>query len=117
MPSYSISQDIAPATTEPNILAGTAFEFAPRDQKVAIALSTTLAGLGDISSTVMFGADVQMEDGYVPVEAQVGGGPVIPNNVVVDDVAAAGDRLVIRIQNVDPTNPHRVNAVVRILPL
>lgn len=114
MPSFVINPDIQPGVTN-NILAGSAFEFAPRDEKVAIAITT--ASFPDLTATVMFGSDVQVEDAVIPLEiGPAGSGPQIPQNIIVDDVAAAGDRLVIRVTN-GTAGALTLQAVVRILPL
>ncbi len=117
MPSFMIAPNVAAGVTN-NILAGSAFEFAPRDEKVAIAITVpALSVLGNLVATVMFGADVQVEDAVIPLEiGAAGSGPQIPQNIIVDDVAAAGDRLVIRITN-NTAGPLPLQAVVRILPL
>lgn len=117
MPSFMISPLVVPGVTN-NILAGSAFEFAPRDEKVAIAVTMPLGiAPGVILATVMFGSDVQAEDASVPVEiGPLDSGPQIPQNIFVDDVAAAGDRLVVRINNTTAGNV-QLHAIVRILPI
>ncbi len=116
MPSFVINPTVGPGVTN-NILAGSAFEFAPRDEKVAVAITTLAASFPSLTATVMFGSDVQVEDAVIPAEIGPGGsGPQIPQNIIVDDVAAAGDRLVIRVTNGTAGNL-TLQAVVRILPL
>ena len=122
MPSFALRTNIPANQTVANILTGSAFEFASRDEKVAIAQVQEHNGTPftnrpqDILSTVQFGSDVQLESGATMIEATLGGGPLIPQNVVVDDVAAAGDRLVIRVENTTAAAID-VSTIVRILPL
>lgn len=124
MPNFLINQLVPAGGLVANALAGSAFEFLARDSKVAMALAfdrdalvPATSTVGDILATIQFGAEVQLEAGEVPIEEFIGGGAKIPDNVQVDDVGAAGDRLVVRLENTDAVNPHRVRGVVRILPL
>lgn len=118
MPNFLIRPTILAGTTNPNILAGSPFEFVGRDSKVAIAMATDVAAtVGTMIANVTFGAELQLQDAVLPREAAAGEGPKLPDNVQVDDVAAAGDRLVVSVQNTDAVNDRAVACLVRILPI
>lgn len=116
MPNFAFRQSVAAATTVANALAGSAFEFVGRPSRVAIALATSNAA-GEVTATVQFGPEVQLEEGVVAAEPGTDMGPRLPDNVVVDDVAAAGDRLVVRLTNAHASTAYIVRGIVRILPI
>lgn len=120
MPNFSLRPTIAAGATNANIFAGSAFEFVGRPSRVAVALLggrdagaviTTL-----LTATVQFGPEVQLEEGQLTVETTLGDGAKMPDDIVVDDVAAAGDRLVCRVTNPDAA-ARTVSCKVRILPI
>lgn len=117
MPNFSIMVQIGAGATNANIFAGSAFEFIGRPSRVALALigqSTTTPG--DLVATVQFGPEVQLEEGVLAAEAAAGVGAKLPDDIIVDDVAAAGDRLVGRVTNTS-AGALWVHAKVRIIPL
>lgn len=88
-----------------NILAGTDFEYPTGMSKVVVAVAAvnTLA-----TCTVKFGSRIIAEDLAIAVEQTVGGGPRIPDNVVVSAVVMPTERIQIAITNdaagtADPT--------------
>ncbi len=96
MPNFSTVTVHGAAETIPNIWAGSAFEFIGRPSRVAVGLNMTAAVAGTV--TIQFGPEVQLEEGMIPSEgAAVGVGINFPDGIMVDDVAAAGDRLVGRV--------------------
>ncbi|MHC4607354.1 MAG: hypothetical protein ACYTAF_10575 [Planctomycetota bacterium] len=125
MPNFSFRVAVPAGGIVANALAGSPFEFVGRDSKVAVALAMEpdaappLNG-GTVTATVSFGSELQLQGGVVPmsnpVQVGVDPGAQIPQNVIVDDVAAAGDRLVIELVSTDAT-PNNVSGIVRILPL
>jgi len=116
MPNFSFNVSIGIGATNANVLAGSPFEFVGTDSKVAVAMACEVAGIDTMSTNITFGAELQLQNGNVPVERIVGGGALIPDNVIVDDVARAGDRLVIEVTNAF-TAAVRVKGIVRILPI
>lgn len=116
MPNFSFNVDVGIGATVANVLAGSPFEFVGTDSKVAIAMAVVVGGIDLMTTTITFGAELQLQNGSLPVERIVGGGALIPDNVIVDDVARAGDRLVIEVTNADVA-ARRVKGIVRILPI
>ncbi len=99
MPNFSILTNFAAAGVVANVFAGSAFEFVGRPSRVAVAMTCDAAGVDNVTTTIQFGPEVQLEEGLVPQEAVVGAGPIMPDGIIVDDVAAPGDRLVGRVTN------------------
>lgn len=116
MPNFSILSVIPIGAVVPNAFAGSAFEFMSRDSRVTIAQTCELAGVSTITSTIQFGAEVQLEEGAVNVEAAAGRGPLMPEDIAVDDVAAGGDRLVNRLTSTNAAIID-VRVKVRIIPV
>ena len=116
MPNFSILVAVGAGATVANAFAGSAFEFIGRPSRVAIGQTVIAAGLADVTSTIQFGPEVQLEEGQVNAERAVGAGPSMPDDIVVDDVAAAGDRLVNRLTNTGGA-ARDVRIKVRIIPI
>jgi hypothetical protein len=79
--------------TVDNILAGSAFEFARTNALVSMGVSAAATGT---FVTFNSGADVVAEEFEPPILTRF---PIIPDEMYFSDVAAAGDRLVIRCRN------------------
>ncbi len=84
--------------TTDNALAGSAFEFARTNQIVSMGVAQAATGC---FVTFNSGADVVAEEFEPPRLTRY---PVIPDEMYFSDVAAAGDRLVIRIRNTTGAN-------------
>lgn len=114
MPNFSVSPDVGAGAVLANALAGSAFEFVSRPARVIIAANAETAY--EVTATIQYGSEVMLEEGVIPVEPAVGAGPYFPDDVIVDDVAAAGDRLVVRLTNAGAAANH-VNVKVRVIYL
>jgi hypothetical protein len=79
--------------TVDNILAGSAFEFARTNALVSMGVSAAATGT---FVTFNSGADVVAEEFEPAILTRY---PIIPDEMYFSDVAAAGDRLVIRVRN------------------
>lgn len=116
MPSFSLVTSVPAGGVIANAFAGSAFEFLGRPSRVIIAQTVIAAGLNEVTATIQFGPEIQLEEGAVHVEALAGRGPLLPDDIVVDDVAAPGDRLVDRLTNTGAA-ARDVRTKVRIIPL
>lgn len=93
-----------------NILAGSAFEFARQNSLVSVGITQSATGG---FATINAGADVVAEEFSPPIATIY---PIIPDDMYFSDVAAAGDRLVVRYRN--PTGgPLTVRVVCQVTPL
>jgi hypothetical protein len=84
--------------TVDNLLAGSAFEFARTNQLVSVGVAQAATGC---FVTFNSGADVVAEEFEPPILTRY---PVIPDEMYASDVAAAGDRLVLRARNTTGAN-------------
>lgn len=94
MPSIRERTVLAAGGQTVNMLAGNQFEFirAPsRVQVFGIQDSTGAAGVGELE--VFFGQELELPQARPNLLAF---GPTIPNDLLLDDFAAPGDRLVVR---------------------
>ena len=93
MPSFRTVTTLVANETDPNIMAGSQFEFMARPTRVQVY---SLAEAGDaVSVEVFFGQELQLARSPLNVGAAAGAGPVVPDDLLVDDIAAPQDRLVI----------------------
>jgi hypothetical protein len=84
---------LAAGTSNTNIFAGSAFEFARTRTLASIGVTTT--GIGGLV-TINSGSDVLLEEsqGYVTTDF-----PIVPDQMFYNDVMEAGDRLRVAIRN------------------
>jgi len=101
---------VAAGAVNENLLAGSAFEFARQNSLVSIGINQSATGG---FATINSGADVVAEEFAPPINTVY---PIIPDGMYFSDVAAAGDRLVIRYRN--PTGGAlTVRVVCQVTPL
>lgn len=93
MPVIQKTDSVLTTVTLENALSGSAFEFARTNQLVSIGVVCDTAGC---FATITNGSDILLEESEVAVKATY---PVIPDEMYYNDVAAQGDRLVIRLRN------------------
>ena len=99
-----------------NILAGEDIEFPGRPSTVEVAWTTVAAAAGDITLDVQFGSDLVGQALIVSVEAAVGRGPVLADDLLISEVAAGEDRLVLRLTNGNVA-AQEVTTYIRVEPL
>lgn len=93
MPVIIKETSIAANSTVDNIFSGSAFEFARGPQLVTLGVTQSATGL---LATFTSGADVVVEESAPPVKTTM---PVIPDDFYASDIAAPGDRYVLRVRN------------------
>lgn len=110
MPVIMRETSVAAGAVNDNLLAGSAFEFARANSLVSIGLNQSATGG---FATIQSGGDVIAEEFMAPIATVY---PVIPDGMYFSDVAAAGDRLVVRFRN--PTGGAlTVRLVCQVTPL
>ena len=88
--------DIAAGSVNENLLSGSQFEFLPWNAQLAFGINGDATGT-DLRVDVYSGQDV-LAEGLVPnSQNRI---PVNPDDFNLSDVAAAGDRLKIRVRNI-----------------
>ena len=103
MPSIKVRRTVAANTRIENVLAGSPFEFLSGSAKVAVA-ATQATGLGDVEADITFGPEVQVQRAPLNVETAAGTGPKVPDDIIIEEFGAAGDRLQVSLAEVAGTN-------------
>ena len=113
MPSIRRSTSLAIAGVADNVLAGSEFEFLPRAARIRVY---QVSDVGDTTADVSFGNAIQLQAGVVPLEPGVGEGPDTNRHLIVDDVADAGDRIVVRVRGGVAASVTRTLVDITVLP-
>lgn len=95
MPTISRLDTVLTLITVDNVLTGSQFEFLPYDAFLEFGL-TSSGVVGDWIVDVFSGQDVLLEQGSVSILDRQ---PIYPDDFVLNDVAAGGERIKIRIRN------------------
>jgi len=93
MPVMQREVSVGAGLTDPNLLAGSVFEFARGP--VIVSAGVTAAATGSFV-TINSGADVVLEESPPVVATRF---PIIPDEMYYSDAATAGDRLIIAARN------------------
>lgn len=93
MPMILRETSIAANTTNDNLIAGSAFEFARGRGVVSIGLAGSATGL---VANIQAGADIIAESFALPILTRY---PIVPDEFYFTDVVEMGDRIVLRVQN------------------
>lgn len=93
MPLVRKEQSIAANSTLDNVVTGSIYEFLPYNAAINIGLNGSATGL---VATINSGSDTVLEEAPVNVSTAF---PVIPDDMFAQDVAAGGERLVIKVRN------------------
>lgn len=115
MPTIRVSSVVPIGGTVQNVLAGSQFEFLARPSVVQIFAAQDPADLGEME--VFFGQELQLPQAPVQYAPAAGEGPVVPNDEVVNDVGAPGDRMVVRLVETGGLATAIVRVMVKITPL
>lgn len=112
MPMFQDRRSLAAGASVDNVLAGSQWEFMPFHASLEFAVITD-ASTGEVLSDVYSGQDVLMEQGAIPGPNR---SPVYPDDFQLTDVAAAGERIKVRLRNTG-AGAHIVWTTVRITPV
>lgn len=95
MPSVSSLNTVLTLVTVDNVLTGSQFEFLPYDAFLEFGL-TSSGVVGDWIVDVFSGQDILLEQGSVSILDRQ---PIYPDDFMLTDAAAGGERIKIRIRN------------------
>lgn len=104
---------IAAASVNDNVLAGSQYEYLPFDAQLEFGLNGDANG-GDLRVDVYSGSDVLLENGVMSTQNRT---PVYPDDFQLDDVAAGGERIKVRVRNVHATVARTIFFAVKITPI
>ncbi|MEE8509337.1 MAG: hypothetical protein V3T07_09755 [Myxococcota bacterium] len=113
MPQIRNRTTLLLGTANANVIAGSAYEFVGRPSRVQVWVVGSAQGL---IAQVQFGPELQFELGTVPEEAAPDRGPLTDDVPLADDIASAGDRIVVRVENPTAGNIDEEH-IVRITPV
>lgn len=111
MPTIRVSTVNLAANGQAFPLQGNQYEYLPFNALVEFAIVANAAG---INATIYSGSDVLQQDGPTTVKATP---PVYPDDFMVSDVAAAGERLNVVLRETAGVATTDIETVVRITPL
>jgi len=93
MPAFLNEQTIGATTTIPNILQGSAFEFARGPGIMSMGVAAAAAGIID---NIQSGPDIVAEAFAVPILTRY---PIVPDEMYFTQALRGGERIVCRAQN------------------
>ncbi len=115
MPSLRFNQgSIAAGGSVTNVLSGSKFEFLPSPAVVSVFGVTATAGM---QMELTFGNVIECDQMEIPVLAAASGGPNRSDHLLASGVAAAGDRIVLKLTNVSAGAIVDTRLLVDIKPL
>lgn len=96
-----------------NVLAGSQFEFLPYDAELEFAVNGD-ANAADLRVDIYSGQDVLLENAEPSAQNRM---PVYPDDFSLTDVAAAGERIKIRVRNLSAAAARTLFFSVRVNPI
>lgn len=115
MPTIRVSSTVAIGGTVPNVLAGSQFEFLARPSIVQVFCVQDPGDFGEVE--VFFGQELQLPQSPITQVAVAATGPQVPDDEVVNDIGAPGDRLVVRLVETSGAATAVVRTMVKITAL
>jgi hypothetical protein len=90
---------VAANATSANVLAGEVIEFPGQPSSVIVAATVLLASANNVLMNLQLGSDRPVDGLAVAGESGVGRGPIIPDDVMVKEVAGGADRIALTFTN------------------
>lgn len=113
MPVIQGSTSVALSSVNDNVLTGSQFEYLPFNAMLQFGLNGDANG-ADMRVDVYSGQDILMENSPLNTRNAF---PILPDDYILDDVAAAGERLKIRVRNTSAAAARTIFWSVRITPI
>jgi len=109
------SVDVIQAGVPTFPLQGNQYEYLPFNARVEFAITeiTPVALIGDVEATVFSGTDILQQQALI--SGDIAGKVTYPDDFLLDDVAAAGERLSVELRSA--AGSATVETVVKITPL
>ncbi len=115
MPTIKTTDVLAAGEVIQNVVAGNQFEFIEVPSQVQVY--AVGEGVGVPSIEVFFGQELELPAAEPNIVPAAGGGPRVPDDEVVSDVAAPRDRLVIRIAETGGAAAVTIRTLTKISPM
>ena len=115
MPTIPFREIVPIGGTVANALAGSQFEFVRAPSRVQIYITQDPADLAEVE--VFFGQEIEHPPGIVSEAAAPVRGPIVPDDLIVDDFAAPNDRLVVRLTETGGAAVAIVRGLVKVTPV
>ena len=113
MPLFQSETSLAAATVNDNLLAGSQWEFLPWPARIDFGLVGD-ANAADLRIDAYSGADALCENMQPSAANRM---PIWPDDYSLVDVAGAGERLKVRVRNLNAAAARTIFLAVRITPL
>lgn len=113
MPAIQGSVSVPLSSVVDNVLSGSQYEFLPFDAALDFGMNGDANG-GDLRVDVYSGMDVLLENAPMSILNRI---PVYPDDFVLNDAAAAGERIKIRVRNTSAAAARTLFFSVRINPI
>lgn len=113
MPLIQDSVSVAAASVNDNVLQGSQFEFMPYNGVIEFGLVGD-ANASDLVVDVYTGQDVLTENMQPSAQNRT---PIYPEDFTLTDVAAAGERIKVRVRNTNGAAARTLFYTLRINPL
>lgn len=105
---------IPAATTVENITPGSML-IAPFDAQIRVAATNVTANA--IALQVFTGGDLAMQESFPGVERIVGKGPILPEDILLEDGVLKGDSIIITARNSDLAVARIVTIYLEFIPV
>lgn len=113
MPLFQSETSLAASAVNDNLLAGSQWEFLPYNARVDFGVVGD-ANASDLRVDVYSGSDALCENLQPSAANRT---PILPDDYTLIDVAAAGERLKVRVRNLNAAAARTVFLGVRITPI
>lgn len=113
MPVIQNQVSVAAATQVDNVLAGSQFEFLPYNARIDFGLVGD-ANAADLVLDVYSGSDTLAENMQPSAQNRV---PIFPDDFTLRDVAAGGERIKVRVRNLNAGAARTLFYAIQITPL
>jgi len=111
--TISVIEDVAQASTS-SILRNSRGITVTEPSRVQIYANRETT---EITMNITVGADILLEDGFAAIQATIGQGPVIPDDIIVDSFAGQGDEIIVRARNSAAAAAREARVLIRVTPI
>jgi len=111
MPTASFRNALAGAAVIENVFTGSQYEILTNPAEIIVALTQDGGAIGDIVATMLSGSDTLGEEQPISNANRM---PILPDDAQFTDIAAAMDRLKLKLRNTTAATARVVFTTLRI---